>query len=66
MSVSLGSSFGEAFCERFGLDPGVVGNVVLEANIDELLYARPMIFVTAEDLEAIAMLMKHKETQWNS
>lgn len=61
MVVSIGSEFGKAFCEHFGLKPEVVGNITVNADVDEILHARPTIFLNAEDLEAIALKMQRKE-----
>ena len=59
--VAIGSEFGEAFCEYFGLNPEIVGNITVNVDVDEIPPARPTIFLNAKDLEAIALKMKRKE-----
>lgn len=61
--LSEGRTFGEAFCERFGLNPKDVGNLTLHATTDEILHVSATIFVNADDLEAIALRMKDKESR---
>lgn len=63
VSIATGLSFGLAFCNHFGLNPENVGVVTLKAAPDEVLHVVPEIFVSAKDLEAIALLMKNESTQ---
>jgi hypothetical protein len=55
--VRLGSEFGRAFCEHFGLPANQVCKVTPHADQDEIMHAKVEIALTPDDLAGIAIRM---------
>lgn len=57
----VGRSFGLAFCKHFNLNGSdLLEDMTLTANYNEVMTVNCRFLVSAEDLEAISLLMMNK------